>query len=134
MQLIEMAYFILLFTPYITPVIPDHLSSIPLSLGPISKDVLLQLPCTRLGQLLHHLHLPRHHEPADVAIPFRPSDDLVWLQRGAIFHSDKCFRPLAPVRVRDGDNADFENGGVRREHGFERDRRDVFAACGGISR
>jgi len=49
---------------------------------------------------------------------------------GSVFSGHKGFRPLAPVRVCDGADADFEDGGVCAEHGFEGDGGDVFAACG----
>jgi hypothetical protein len=117
------------------PQYPTHpstslLLSIHIPLCPLPQHILLNLPRTRLRQLAYNHHLPRHHEPTNAAILLGPLNHLL-PQRLAIrpvLGRHKRLGPLAPVRIRDGADADFEDGGVRREHGFEGDRGNVFAA------
>jgi hypothetical protein len=104
-------------------------------LCPLPKHILLNLPCTRLRQLCHNFHLARHHEATNAAVLFGPLNHLL-TQRLAIrsvFGGYKCFWTLAPVRIGDGADANFEDGGVGREHGFEGDGGYVFAAWGFVS-
>lgn len=110
---------------------PELLFRFFISLRPLPQYVLLNLSRARLWQGLHNLHLPGHHEATDVTIILRPLNDLFTqlLVICAIFGCHESFRPLAPVRVGNGADAYFENCGVRREHGFEGNRGDVFAAC-----
>lgn len=50
---------------------------IPIAPCPLPQNILLNLPRTRLGQLPYNFHLPRHHEPANMAMFFRPRNDLL---------------------------------------------------------
>jgi hypothetical protein len=121
----------LLTIPQLLPLNTEYiLPYIPIPLRPLPKYILLDLPRTRLRQLLHNLHFPGHHKATNTAILLGPLNHLA-AQRLAIcsvFGSHKRFGPLAPVRIGDGADTNLEDGGVCREHGFEGDGGDVFAA------
>jgi hypothetical protein len=102
---------------------------LPIPPRPLPQHILLNLPRTRFGQLVHNDNLPRHHKLADLALVLRPVDDVFAPQLLVTLDGDKGVRTLAPVRIRHGDDADFEDGGVRRELRFEGDGGYVFAAC-----
>ena len=92
----------------------------PIPLCPLSEHILLYLPRARLWQLRHHLHLSRHHELRDFAVLLGPSDYFLAKRRAiaSVLGSDKRFRSLTPVRIRNCNDADFENIWVRGEHVF----------------
>ena len=79
---------------------------------PLPEHILLQLPRTRLRQLLHYLHLPRHHKPADAALMLRPFNHILDFQVLAGLDGDECFGALTPVGVGYGYYGGFEDIGV----------------------
>lgn len=99
---------------------------------PLPQHILLNLPRTRLGQILHDNHLSWNHKPGNIAILLGPLDHLltqVITICCSILYRNEGFGSLAPMGVRHSAHADFKNGRVSGEHGFEGDRGDVFAAC-----
>nr|POE88193.1 hypothetical protein CFP56_11422 [Quercus suber] len=97
---------------------------------PVPQHVLPQLARARLGQLVEHLDLARHHELGDAALGLGPADEVGAGELAAAvgLERDEGLGPLAPLRVGDGDARGLEHGRVGDEHGLERERGDVLAA------
>lgn len=96
---------------------------------PVPKNILSDFPRTRLGQFRHHLHLPRKHELADLTLVPGPVNHLFPLQAPTLLRGYKRLGSLSPMCVRHRHHAHLQNVRVSHQHGFQCDRRDVFASC-----
>jgi len=105
------------------------LLSTPIPFGPSPQNVLADLSCTRLRQLLYDFTLPRDHESRHGWMISTPLNErfirhlLPWLD------SYKCLWSFSPLFVCDGCNAAFEDVGVGYDDRFQGYRGDVLAAC-----
>lgn len=86
---------------------------------PFSKDILPDLPRTRLGKLRHHFHLPRDHELADRTVILGPRDHFLYIDLLPLLHSHKCLGSLPPMCVWDRHDTSFKDVGMGNEHRLE---------------
>lgn len=68
---------------------------------PLPQNILLNLPRTRLWQLLHNLHLPRHHKLRNRTLMLGPSNQILSHHLLTFFDGNESLRSFTPMRVCD---------------------------------
>lgn len=104
------------------------------ALGPFAQHILLDLAGAGLWQLRDDLDLPRHHKSTDAAGVFGPGDDIRAGDLLVGLDGNVGLGSLAPVGVRDGYDAGFENVWMRGQHRFESDRGYILSSCNPFQR
>lgn len=95
--------------PPLFPFIPTLFQTPTPPLRPLPQHILLDLPGTRLRQLVHNLHLPGHHKPANPGMFLGILDDVLPCQALPLLHRNERLRALSPVRVCYRDDAALED-------------------------
>lgn len=98
------------------------------SFGPCAKHILSYFARAGLGQFWHYLDFSGHHKSGDARMLTRPLDHILASHVGVRFDGNECLGSFAPVAVADCSHTTFKDVRVGDDYGFQRNRRDVFAA------